>query len=485
MRRGPRSRADVVVVGAGAAGIATAISAASTGASVLIVDAAHDAGGTAATAGGGLCIAGSERQRELGIDDDPASALEDWCAFGGPSVDVAWVERYLSAAVGEVQQLLGDLGVRFGEVRWNEGNRVPRWHAPLGGGRAVMTALEGRARASDRVDWSLGTALRGLIVEGGAVTGIRVSDVLAPASGVPTGAPVHEREIRAHAVVLATGGFTSDASSVRRYAADASGAPTVLLGGGRGARGEGHRVLAGLRAATVNLDAVWMYPYGLPDDLDPASGRGLAVRGLDGDIWVDRSGRRFHDETRRGGASGTPALLRQEGATCWSIIDARIAGRMAIADPRYRSGATPDRSAIAALLDRSPWVATSDSIAELGRRIDVDPVELEASVRERNAHCTGSTTDAFGRPGVAGEELVTPPFRALRFFPLARKNLGGVRTDDQTRVIGEDGRPIPGLHAVGELAGMAGGSINGRAALEGTMLGPSLFSGLVAGRSAV
>jgi predicted oxidoreductase len=242
-------------------------------------------------------------------------------------------------------------------------------------------------------------------------------------------------------------------------------------------------MLADVRAASSNLDAVWMYPYGLPDHRPISEGRGLVVRGLQGEIWVNREGHRFHDETRRGGASGTPALLAQAGATCWSIIDARIAARMTVADPRYRSGDVPDRAAIDELLDGSPWITTADDLSTLGDRAGIDGAVLRATVEQHNARCGTDAVDEFGRDLTQVLPLVAPPFRALQFFPLARKNLGGIRTDTATRVLDERGSVIEGLHAVGELAGMAGGSINGRAALEGTMFGPSLYSGLIAGRA--
>ncbi len=69
----------------------------------------------------------------------------------------------------------------------------------------------------------------------------------------------------------------------------------------------------------------------------------------------------------------------------------------------------------------------------------------------------------------------------MQIFPLARKNFGGVKTDLQCRVLDKHFEPIAGLYAAGEVAGMAGGHINGRAGLEGTMLGPAIFSGRVAG----
>ena len=88
----------------------------------------------------------------------------------------------------------------------------------------------------------------------------------------------------------------------------------------------------------------------------------------------------------------------------------------------------------------------------------------------------------FGRPLAGLKPIDEPPYYAIQFFAVARKSLGGVRTDDDCQVVRTSGEPVLGLFAAGEVAGMAGGHINGHAALEGTMLGPSLFSGRVSGR---
>jgi len=87
----------------------------------------------------------------------------------------------------------------------------------------------------------------------------------------------------------------------------------------------------------------------------------------------------------------------------------------------------------------------------------------------------------FGKPLAMSKKLDAPPFYAMQIFPLARKNFGGIKTDIRCRVLDKHFEPIDGLYAAGEVAGMAGGHINGAAGLEGTMLGPSLFSGRVAG----
>ena len=87
----------------------------------------------------------------------------------------------------------------------------------------------------------------------------------------------------------------------------------------------------------------------------------------------------------------------------------------------------------------------------------------------------------FGKPLKFSKAFDTPPYYAVQIFPLARKNFGGVKTDLRCRVLNKHFEPIGGLYAAGEVAGMAGGHINGRAGLEGTMLGPAIFSGRVAG----
>ncbi|MCC5948353.1 MAG: FAD-dependent oxidoreductase [Nitriliruptoraceae bacterium] len=465
------NQVDVVVAGAGVAGIAAAIEAAHRGCRVTIVDADPVAGGTARIAGGGMCLAGTPRQTELGIDDDPERALEDWSRWGGPDADLVWAERYLRASSGELWRYLGDLGLRFGDVRPQEGNRVPRWHAPLGGGRALMQVLERRARRCAAIRWSLGVRVEGLLREGGRVVGVR------------TKADGREHQRYARTVILATGGFASDRASVDERLGTRGSGHRILLGGGAGATGQGHRMLADTGAQLVNLDAIWMYPYATPDPADPAGDRGLVLRGMDGEVWVDRDGRRFHDESKRGGATGTPALLAQAGATAWAIVDAPIAASLTIAAPAYRSGTRPDREAIERLLATSPFVHRGDDLRQLADEAGIDGAALQRTISEHNAaRAEGLGHDpVHGRPLAGLRPLDQPPYTAIQLFPIARKTLGGVRTDPFTRVLAEDGTPIDGLLAAGEVAGMAGGRINGRGALEGTMVGPSLFSGRIAG----
>jgi len=464
---------DVIVIGAGVAGVSAAIEAAGRGARVAVVDAAPGVGGTASGAGGGTCIAGTPLQARLGIEDSVDLALEDWLRWGGDTVDVEWAERYLRAGVPLFFDRLGEAGVRWISVHPHEGNRVPRWHRPDGGGLGVMALLEARARALPGIDWRLGHRVRELVTAGGRITGVRAAH------------GERDVELSAAAVVVASGGFNNSSELVAEHAGPAAGAERILLGGGRGARGEGHRMLQRVGAQFTQLDAVWMYPYATPDYRHEAEGRGLAIRGVEGEIWVNDQGARFHDESLRGGATGTAALLAQPNGRGWSVLDARIASRMVIADPDYTRGNDPIRARVEEFLRDSPYVVSGATPTELAARMGVDPVQLRAAIADMNAAIdAGLDRDPeHGKPLAGLPRLDEAPFTAVRLHPMARKNLGGVRTDLDGRVLDPDDRPIPGLYAAGEVAGMAGGRINGAAALEGTAFGPSLFSGIVAGRT--
>ena len=134
-------------------------------------------------------------------------------------------------------------------------------------------------------------------------------------------------------------------------------------------------------------------------------------------------------------------------------------------------------------MERSPYIRQAATLEELARRMEVDvSVFLDEIGRYNRIFDAGLEREpAFGKPLRGCKKFDTPPYFAIQLFPLARKNLGGVKTDLRCRVLNKSFEPIPGLYAAGEVAGMAGGHINGKAALEGTMLGPSIFSGRVAG----
>ncbi len=469
---GTARHADVVIVGAGAAGAAAALEIDDAGGSFLAIDRLDAFGGTAATSGGGVCIGGTSTQRAWGIEDSPELALRDHLAAGDGEADETWARFYFDHAVGDVHDWLIGNGVEFVGVHGDEHSAVPRWHGPKGSGRGLMAALLEALRARGIADrWRFGSVVEELITEDDRVVGV----VARTAAG-------ERLEIRARAVVMATGGFTGNIDMVLGHSEALRRADHVLIGGGIGATGSGHRLLERYGAELGHLDNIWTYAFATPDPRDAEGRRGLVMRGMDSAIWVNRAGRRFVDESRPGPGSATPALLAQEGATCWAILDRPMLSRTRIADAAFRE--VPDRiAAIERLMSTSPSIAIADSPELLARAAGIEAHAFEETFHDWAALlASGVSVDPLTGRGLDGiKPYGEPPYYAITFQPLARKNLGGVRTDLRGRVLTAGGTPIAGLYAAGELAGFGGGHLAGRRALEGIMIGGSLFSGRVAG----
>jgi predicted oxidoreductase len=464
-------RTDIAIIGAGAAGIAAGIEAREAGARALAFEKYSEPGGAAIISGGGCLIVGSPVQKARGIHDTPDLAFDDWIRWGGPSVDTVWARYYIDHTLHDLYHWTEALGVSWADLKPQEGNSVLRWTRSERNGLGLMTHLvEGFCRKGGEIIGE--TEITGLRIEGGGVAGLE-------GRNARTGEPI---TVESKAVVVATGGFNSNLDMVLEFY-PALRNDKVLVGSGPGSTGSGHTLARQAGGHLTHMDHIWFYVYATPDYRDPAQRRGLVFRMVPGYIWVNQQGRRFHNEALSGGNTATPALMAQTPRHAWAIMDAPMTATMEIADPYYRNGDKVAREKVMELLDNSPFIRKADSLSELARSMQVDVPEFLATVGRYNNACEQQleTEPEFSKPLKGSKAFDTPPYYAVQMFPLARKNFGGVKTDLKCRVLDEQFAPISGLYAAGEVAGMAGGHINGRAGLEGTMLGPSVFSGRVAG----
>ena len=471
MAEAKKIETDIAIIGSGGAGMAAGIEARDKGARAIAFEMAPEPGGTAIISGGGCMIVGSPLQKENGVEDTPDLAFDDWLKWGGSSVDEVWARYYIEHSLHDLYFWAEGLGVKWADVGMREGNSVMRWTRSERNGLGLMTHLieAFRGRGGEIVANTKATRIK---LEGDRVTGIE-------ATNPETGERV---EVTSRAVVVATGGFNSNLEMVLEARPDLRNS-RIMEGSGPGSTGSGHKLVREAGGYLTHLDHIWFYVYATPDYRDPGQKRGLVFRHVPGYIWVNQQGRRFHNEALSGGNTASPALMAQEPRHAWAIADTAMMTEMEVADPYYREGSRIIREKVEELLANSPFIKKADSLAELAELIDVEAPTFEGTVERYNKamECGLEEEPEFGKPLDSSKLFDTPPYYAIQIFPLARKNFGGIKTDIRCRVLDKHFEPIEGLFAAGEAAGMAGGHINGGAGLEGTMLGPSIFSGRVAG----
>jgi predicted oxidoreductase len=311
---------DVIVVGAGLAGLAAAHEITSAGKTVALVDQENAAnlGGQAWWSFGGLFFVGSPEQRRAGIRDSVELAWSDWRGSAGfdrlDDEDVwaaRWARAYVEFAAGEKRSWLAGLGLSWlpfagwaerGDLRAaGHGNSVPRFHITWGTGTGVVAPFVASALAAadaGRLRLHHRHRVDELIVENGAVTGVR-GMVLAPddaARGVPSNRDVaHGFELRAQAVVVTTGGIGANHDLVRQYWPARLGAPPTQMITGVPAYVDGRMLqiaeTAGVRL--VNRDRMWHYTEGVRN-WDPVwPGHGIRILSAPSPLWLDALGRRL------------------------------------------------------------------------------------------------------------------------------------------------------------------------------------------------
>ena len=467
---GPPADADIIVVGAGIAGLAAALDAGNAGAEVLVLD-ANSVGGGHAVIAGGFALVGTELQAERGYADTPDIAFSDLMAWG-EDADPEWVRQYVEHSDSDVHDWLTGMGVKFNILIGTPESKVPRFH--FAGGRAVnaVVPMMQKALQMPNIRFLWNTRATKLLVDKQTVAGVVTENLRSGALA----------EFRAAAVILATGGFQSELAMVREnWRSDRPLPERLLIGSGQFADGDGYSLAEQAGAAFVRMDHQVTFINGLPDPRTPDGNRALVTQNPDA-IWVNSSGQRFVNE----GANSKlveAALFEQEFATHWLIFDERGKKSFGVRDGLWVNSATVNQE----ILLNPEVTQRANSIEELAIAAGLPSRALVATVNRFNAQVQSGEDWDFQRFGSGIEapapaEIVLAPFYAVQLYPTTRKSMGGPAINLNGQVLDPTGQPIPGLYAAGELTGVAG--INGSHGGSGTFLGPALLTGRVAGQAA-
>jgi hypothetical protein len=545
-----RSSTDVVVVGAGLAGLVATAELADAGKRVILVDQEPEAslGGQAFWSFGGLFLIDSPEQRRLRVHDSLDLARQDWLGTAGfdrteDHWPRQWAEAYLQFAAGEKRAWLKEQGIGFFPVvGWAErggygatgpGNSVPRFHIVWGTGPGIVEPFAKRVRAAvdaGRVELRFRHRVADLVVDGGAVTGVRGA-VLEP-SGVARGqgssrTEIDEFEIAAQAVVVTSGGIGGNHDLVRRnWPARLGPAPRRLLSGVPAhVDGLMQQAVEAAGASVVNSDRMWHYTEGIANHSPVWARHGIRILPGPSSLWLDATGQRLPVPLFPGfDTLGTLAHIGQTGHEhTWFIATQKIVEKefalsgseqnpdltgkdVRLLLGRARAGVS---APVQAFLDRGEDFVVATTLPELVAgmnritggtpHLDLADIEREVVARDReiaNPFTKDSQITALrGARNYLGDKLIrvaaphrlldpdAGPLIAVRLNLITRKSLGGLETDLSARVLRPGGEVFPGLYAAGEVAGFGGGGMHGYRSLEGTFLGGCLFSGRTAGRA--
>ncbi|HEY7768767.1 FAD-binding dehydrogenase [Longimicrobium sp.] len=310
--------ADVIIVGAGLAGLVAAAELAEAGKKTIIVEQEpqQSLGGQAFWSFGGLFLVDSPEQRRMKIKDSRELALRDWMGTAGFDRDEdhwprKWAEAYVDFAAGEKRAWLWERGLRFFPVvGWAErggygaighGNSVPRFHVTWGTGPAVVDPFIRRVREAEKrglVRFAFRHQVDGLTLTNGAVDGVH-GTVLEP-SGVERGRPssrtaVGQFAFRAQAVIVTSGGIGGNHELVRRNWPPRLGPAPERMISGVPAHVDGRMLGIAREAggAIINPDRMWHYTEGLHNWAPIWPMHGIRILPGPSSLWVDARGRRL------------------------------------------------------------------------------------------------------------------------------------------------------------------------------------------------
>lgn len=486
--------ADVVVVGAGGAGMTAAITAAGEGKSVVVLESQSMVGGNSVRATGGMNAAKTVYQDEnefgesAGVektlktaaekyaDNETITALaktvsEQWAAYqanptgyfdsvelmeldtmiGGKGINDPELVETLCANSADAIDWLDEHGITLHNVSSFGGASVKRIHRPVN--------AEGKTV-------SVGSYMIPLLQENCEKAGVKMmldttaTEILTDANGAAvgvkaTGASGETVTVNAKAVVLATGGFGANLDMVVKYKPELKGFMTTNA---PGIQGQGIEMAQAIGAATVDMDQIQIHPT------VEANTAALITEGLRGDgaILINEEGKRFIDEVGTRDVVSA-AEIAQTGSYSWLVVDQAMADASSVIQGYIKKG----------------YTVTGATYEELGKAMGVDAAAFAETMEKWNGYVEAKNDPDFGRTSFANP-LNTAPYYAIKVTAGVHHTMGGLKINANTEVLNEKGEVIPGLFAAGEVTG----GVHGANRLGGNAVADFTVFGRIAGAAA-
>lgn len=525
---------DTLVIGAGLAGICTALELLNNGRSVLLLDACEQQrfGGQAKEAFGGMLLNNTAEQRRNGITDSSELFWQDWqqAAQFQPNNQWAqrWAEAYCEHNRSEIYDWLHSYGIGFFPVvQWPErgnygdGNSVPRYHLAWGCGQGIVRVLVQQLLQHPKAN-----LLRCLFSHKVSALDYCNGRVVGGHGVQPNGAFV----VQADNTVICSGGINGNLQKVHQHWDPLYGSPpnNLLTGAHPSADGSLHDCVQDIGGEVRNLHYMWNYAAGIAHPNPEYPQHGLSLIPPRSALWMDCYGRRIGPKPMVTGFD-THDLCKTTGHITqqytWQIMNKRIADKeLAISgsdsNPHFRDkkmlkviwqALRGNAQQTQWLIDHCPDVVSANTLEQLAIQmqgiapeIPLDTVGMHADIARYDAMLKGPhafrNDDQIRRIQQLrqwrGDRLRTcnlqpivdhkqMPLIAIRLRLISRKSMGGMLTDLDSRVLDAQGIALTGLYAAGEAAGFGGAGISGVRSLEGTFLSNCIFNARRAAQSIV
>lgn len=469
---------DVIVVGAGVAGMRTAIEACRNGAKVLVLEKTDRVGGT--IGGGTLIGINSKLQKEYGIEDDPELLVEDVRRLNegyrsrNPGVEYTWNEdltRYFAEHCGEEVDYVVDLGVEFADESRRKPSQ-PTLYEPLSVDRVSSCV---RSSLTDVIYGELKkfvddgqccilfeTPATDLIMDGAAVVGVKTANA----------------EYRAKATVLCTGGYGYSEELVSRYNFKNFTTTSSWF-----TTGDGMLMAEKAGAVLTNMDFLTAYAGGLKT---PEGGltRTMSIRVKDFPylIFVNKDGERFVDEMGKEDGSSYDEITSwwtKGDNIVYIMVDQAMVDDLKAQGKPIISGDT-DWSKFEDQLAKGNILFSGSTIAEVAEKAGINAANLEKTIEKYNGYAEKGLDEEFGRT------RLMKPFTGGTYYifettPYIMLTEGGPLMNEKAQVLNAEGAPIPGLYEAGEIIGTA--NAFGRTTIGGTGNTGNLVWGKLAGEN--
>lgn len=439
---------DVIIVGAGGAGLSAAVMAAREGASVAVLEKMSEPGGNTVRATAMYNCVDDKLQHPLGIYDSEEDFYNE-TYNGGYQKAKPELVRILTSQADEGKLFLEELGLQFDSVIDNcLGGKIARGHYSLAHNGTDYVQVLWQACNDLGVDFYLNTKANELIMAQDSVIGVEA---------YRKGETI---EFYANnGVVLASGGFGQNVEMRMYYNRNLTG--ELLCSNAPGATGDGIIMASKIGASLINMEYIELYPMG--DSYDGGL-RNSIPNVINKGILVNQQGQRF---VREDGARDvlSQAILDQKGSYAYSIVDDDFE---IFAD---------DRSYLQGLVLMG-YVEKANSIDELAHLIDVDADILINTIDQYN-QSVALQSDCLGRETLINA-IDKPPFYANMKKPTIHHTLGGIEINEMAQVLNQDKQPINGLFAAGEVTG----GIHGANRLGGNSFPDMIVFGRIAGKNA-